>query len=1277
MTVSFEKWPRTELIERLVRIDPTGGRRRFWFNQEILSAEWFSSHIADATSDAGPRYHPELNIEVPISSQLGAFGETPAWKASYSRRLRKFGGEISRWRRASTEREQGAGKERMEAATPRLEAAYSELQGFVASDRINARVIRDAVSGALYAVREAEGRLRDELEAVHGEAASSSASFRQFQAGYMLAFPAGNLDQAREISEWLSEELEFLVSDLVDAIERRVLLITGIAGAGKTHAICDAAKQRLTEGLLSIVALGEKLNEGAVFEQIRGILGLPGDLSRDELLAALDAAAESSGSPLIIFVDALNERTTRDAWKNDLASFISQVLRFPNLRLCLSCRSTYLDAVLPSGLELPQVEHRGFAGVELTAIVRFFAWWELDPPAVPLLQPEFLNPLFLRMLCTGLSRSTRAEITESPPSLREVVALLLESSEVEAEQRLDVDRHDNRVHAAVDATIAEMRRVGSLRLPWTSATRVVNALLPGRPRSQSLFDFLLREGILREVQTASTGLADEVMFGFERLGEFVFADALVREIGTDGGLDELFKTRDQIGAANGSAAGLNEALAILLPEAIGKELFDVDPEGRSEDLLLTTVRSFAWRGTGSVSDRTKELLRHAISTLDSPVPALDEMFALAARADHPLGASFIAEFLGPLGQAERDQLLCPFLHVSWEEQGAAKRLSAWAIEPGLGLPTPATALAWASALAWCCAAADRRPRDHATAGMVAVLERQSEAVGPLLEHFLRANDDYIVERVLLAAYGALIRARKAASTRTAAVVVYNHLFAGSPPLNALVRDHGRCIIELAAVREGDLPEVDFSRCLPPYGSSFPGDLVTSEKTLGLDDDVATEVGGRMGTGEPERLPEPSQDGPAWRSVRRSVYNDDFAVYTMTSGLQTYQRKRLNVPACKKWILDEVERLGFDSTFDNYDSYMLHNFGGGRGRPDWAERVGKKYQWIALYRLIGLVSDNVPLDPDPWEAESPAGLPPALQAPGERNLDPTVLVRRAASNPFAAAWWNPIPLDLHPDLSPEEWLDRIDFPDTTDQIVVTDPDGTRWLTLQAYLDWEDRLDHSDYDVARRKCWVHLRSYLVAREDSERLWRWLRKQDFHGRWMPEGPRWLSYVFAGEYPWATQALHNITTGESYRNDRVPVPMLPTVCDQALEFEFDSYHEETINMLAPAPWMLSGGELLWDSGSGYCDADGRLQFVAPDLTEPGPRALLAERESFLRWLDDNGLAIVWTTLSEMHWFPPGLGGGHNFGYGVHSRAHRVVDAAVKKSRGITRRIRPNGKAG
>jgi hypothetical protein len=257
------------------------------------------------------------------------------------------------------------------------------------------------------------------------------------------------------------------------------------------------------------------------------------------------------------------------------------------------------------------------------------------------------------------------------------------------------------------------------------------------------------------------------------------------------------------------------------------------------------------------------------------------------------------------------------------------------------------------------------------------------------------------------------------------------------------------------------------------------------------------------------------------------------------------------------------------------------------------------------------------------------------------------------------------------------LDRIDFPDTTDQIALTGPDGARWLALHAYLDWDDRLDDANYDVARRNCWVHLRSYLVARRSSERAWRWLRKQDFHGRWMPEGPRWLPYVFAGEYPWATQALLNIPTRGSHRGDnRVPVPMLPTMYELPLEFEFDSYHEETIDLLVPAPQMFLSGELLWDGAGGYRDADRTLRYVTPNLTEPGPRALLAERESFLRWLDDNELAIVWTTLSEMHWSPPELAHRHNLGYGVHSRAHRLVDGAVKKSRGVTRRIQPDGEA-
>ncbi len=82
---------------------------------------------------------------------------------------------------------------------------------------------------------------------------------------------------------------------------------------GKTHAICDAAEQRLADDLFSVVILGEQLGDGQPSDHTRAILGLPGDIGRDELLAALDAAGEASHHPLVIFIDAINERRPRRA----------------------------------------------------------------------------------------------------------------------------------------------------------------------------------------------------------------------------------------------------------------------------------------------------------------------------------------------------------------------------------------------------------------------------------------------------------------------------------------------------------------------------------------------------------------------------------------------------------------------------------------------------------------------------------------------------------------------------------------------------------------------------------------------------------------------------------------------------------------------------------------------------------------------------------------------------------------------------------------------------
>jgi hypothetical protein len=60
------------------------------------------------------------------------------------------------------------------------------------------------------------------------------------------------------------------------------------------------------------------------------------------------------------------------------------------------------------------------------------------------------------------------------------------------------------------------------------------------------------------------------------------------------------------------------------------------------------------------------------------------------------------------------------------------------------------------------------------------------------------DDEYVIERVLTAAYGAVLRAGDATVTEPAAEAVWRSFFVPGPlPLNALIRDHARLILETA------------------------------------------------------------------------------------------------------------------------------------------------------------------------------------------------------------------------------------------------------------------------------------------------------------------------------------------------------------------------------------------------------------------------------------------------------------------------------------------------
>ncbi len=199
--------------------------------------------------------------------------------------------------------------------------------------------------------------------------------------------------------------------------------------------------------------------------------------------------------------------------------------------------------------------------------------------------------------------------------------------------------------------------------------------------------------------------------------------------------------------------------------------------------------------------------------------------------------------------------------------------------------------------------------------------------------------------------------------------------------------------------------------------------------------------------------------------------------------------------------------------------------------------------------------------------------------------------------------------------------------------------------------------------------------VANADGDETWRWLKKQDFHSRWMPEGMRWLPYVFAGEYPWAVQVqgmLAEAREGDYGSRARgLPRRMVPAALDQALEFEFDEYHGGTTGLILPHPCFFDGTDLRWDGCAGYHDHAARPVFLSPELLESGPHALLVDRTWLESWLAERDLALMWTVLSEKHWHTGDLG-AHGLGYAVYSRAYRLTADRIVAGKAIARRVRP-----
>jgi hypothetical protein len=918
--------------------DPHGGMRRYWFDESVLTQTQIQRCLDDAIAFAGPRYTAALDVVTSAHVGLdffGGIGDFAAWREeSLLPVITKLRSRMGWGEKALGVL--GEPDATTALATLRCLIEVSERVTDVSSVALNSAELKRGLSNVLPLLEKARAAQEQAFYETHGQD-KDSPSFRQFHAEYMCDFPAGEMDAAREWEQVAQALQAALSSPEMGAATTHSLLLVGPAGIGKTHSIVSAALRRLARGGFSLVVFGEDFGRGEPWEVIRSKFGFGADVPRAALFECLQACADNTELPFIVYIDALNESPRDARWKSKLPELLAQFAPYSGLKVCVSTRDTYRNLDVDARFPGYAFEHAGFSGHEFEAVEAFATHYGLDAEITPLFSPELGNPLFLHLACRTLRDQGRTSLDVSLPGFAALLDGHLKHCDALVRGRLAYTNPKNLVRAAMLRLSEVLLRNLPKERTWEACTVELSAVIGQEVPAESLLRELESEGLV----ILSAGDQDNwfVRLGYQRYGDILRASGLLERLVGPEGLDTS-SLAAQIAAFTTEDEGVLEALAAVLPEQTGVEITEASLGVEPAHAYRLLVRAMVWRSRDSVGYDIDDHVYGALRIPGLWREVYDMFFRVSLVPRHRLNASnWLSTFLRSSPLVDRDAFLSVAAFKSFDDKGAVWSLINAVLKANLHRwPADSRELAVVT-LAWLTSVADRRVRDLSAKGMVRLLASQPDLGRVLTIEFQGCDDDYILESIALAIYSACLLERdRAVAFIPAFRGLLSPIFDSS---NVLVRDSVRLLGQLIGRDKLDGATLKRLEAFPskvPACTIWPT-LTDAKPLLDL-----------------EHLPTNME---LWGSSMLP----DFWRYQVESKISDFDLDAAGITheniAC--WVMVEVLGLGYPGTNQcalKTDRAISGEFGSGRGRKGYADRLGKKYYWTLLHRLLGMLADNV-------------------------------------------------------------------------------------------------------------------------------------------------------------------------------------------------------------------------------------------------------------------------------------------------------------------------------
>lgn len=757
----------------------------------------------------------------------------------------------------------------------------------------------------------------------------------------------------------------------------------------------------------------------------------------------------------------------------------SIVNRLKNIRVIVTYRKGDFE---PSNClrNWGQTSLKGYGSRVYDAVRRYFAYYKIQDENNSICNRflrEFANPLFLNIFCLVVSQDFGFIKREF--SYIELYRKYIGYRNITVSAGVDEDPHRNVTGKLLDKIAMYSLFYNSCQdVPREKARRYADQICRNRTWSNSLLYWAIKENLLLE-----NGIdGEKLMFGFQKIGDFLMADAFSRsKMKDDAKVDFIIEKSE----CKQHLYYRRFITALLSEWSLMSNLLDRDLLSH-RNLLNILLNSLHYQ-TSNNSLVFQWMIKHQVFSLgilrDLLTILPEDVFIMAHIV-------LITETL-----ADRDQKWTTVVNDIYDSFLLSNVDNFIKIEI-----TENDYLKYLILMGWMCTSTHPFVRGRLLRHLVALFDKYPQSAQTAIELFAECNDSYVVEMIVCAIYGHLMRQRNARESADIAELLLKKFYAdGHVSLDILVRQWTMLILQYADYLNGG--NTFWGKISIPFKTEDPYSLISSQL-----DDNKTFFGSSDGS---ERLYYTLCGFSDFnRYILGSNNDNDSRVFCKKEG-----NKYRPIP------LEDIRNIMANIIKNNYGwNDELGNLDKGvysSSRYDnKTERFGKKYLWMALYQTDALLCDHYFVLKDrfygpnlPGQGDMASKPYPWLTFEYSR-IDPTIV-----DNPEEMSMdFNVNLLEDVECIDNESWMKK-EYSLPEPRLLLKDMEEYDWVVLVCY----DGHETDAVEDTKKDLFLYTNSGFVHKENIKNYKKWAKNQNFYGSWMPECRSGSIDYLWNEYPWA----------------------------------------------------------------------------------------------------------------------------------------------------------------